>query len=88
MPPAVSNSSPLIHLSAIGRLHILRRFSSICIPPAVWREVVEEGGARPGAAEIREARNSGWISVRVPVNTDLVRLLEQNMGAVFCLLSV
>ncbi|WP_172673815.1 DUF3368 domain-containing protein [Methanogenium cariaci] len=81
MPPAVSNSSPLIHLSAIGRLHILRRFSSICIPPAVWREVVEEGGARPGAAEIREARNSGWISVRVPVNTDLVRLLEQDLHA-------
>lgn len=81
MPRAVSNSSPLIHLSAIGRLNILRRFSSICIPPAVWREVVVEGGERPGATEIRQARDSGWISVMEPVNTDLVRLLEQDLHA-------
>jgi predicted nucleic acid-binding protein len=81
MPRAVSNSSPLIHLSAIGRLSILHRFASIYIPPAVWREVVEEGGARPGAVEIRQARNSGWISVMEPVNTDLVRLLEQDLHA-------
>ncbi len=51
------------------------------MPPAVWREVVEEGGTRPGAAEIRQARDSGWISVREPVNTDLVRLLEQDLHA-------
>gem|GEM_PF-5749973 len=44
MPQAVSNSSPLIHLSAIGRLNLLNRFSSICIPPAVWREIVEDPG--------------------------------------------
>ena len=81
MPQAVSNSSPLIHLSAIGRLNLLRRFSTICIPPAVWHEVVVEGGTRPGAAEIRQARDSGWISVREPVNTDLVHLLEQDLHA-------
>jgi len=52
MPLAVSNSSPLIHLSMVGRISLLRRFSSIYIPPAVWQEVVEQGGSRPGTAEI------------------------------------
>lgn len=79
MPRAVSNSSPLIHLSAIGRFNLLYRFSSVYIPPAVWREVVEEGGTRPGVAEIRQARDSGFISVKEPENTDLVRLLEQDL---------
>lgn len=81
MPQAVSNSSPLIHLSAIGRLCLLNHFSSLFIPPAVWHEVVEEGGTRPGAIEIRRARDSGWISVKEPVNTDLVHLLEQDLHA-------
>jgi len=38
-----SDSSTLIHLAAIGRLPLLREFyEKIIIPPAVWREVVEE----------------------------------------------
>ncbi len=81
MPLAVSNSSPLIHLSMVGRISLLRRFSSICIPPAVWREVVEQGGSRPGATEIRDARESGWLRVVEPSNMALVRLLEQELHA-------
>ncbi|MEG3054664.1 MAG: hypothetical protein RQM90_00275 [Methanoculleus sp.] len=61
----------------VGRISLLRRFSSICIPPAVWREVVEQGGSRPGATEIRDARESGWLRVVEPSNMALVRLLEQ-----------
>lgn len=72
MPLAVSNSSPLIHLSMIGRTSLLRHFSSVCIPPAVWREVVELGGGRPGATEIRDARESGWLQVIEPSNMALV----------------
>lgn len=43
----VSDSSPLIHLSQIGRLYLLRDFfESVLTPPAVHREVVvEERGA-------------------------------------------
>ena len=81
MPIAVSNSSPLIHLSMIGRTGLLRRFSSICIPPAVWREVVELGGSRPGATEIHDARKSGWLRVAEPSDKALVRLLEQELHA-------
>lgn len=42
---AVSNVSPLMHLSMIGRIDLLRRFSSVCIPPAVRHEVVEQRGS-------------------------------------------
>jgi len=71
MPQAVSNSSPLINFSAIGRLNLLQRFSSVCIPPAVWREVVDEGGNRPGTGEVRRAREEGWLSVVEPGNAAL-----------------
>ncbi len=81
MPFAVSNSSPLIHLSMVGHIGFLRRFSSVCIPPAVWREVVELGGSRPGANEIRDARESGWLRVVEPSDKTLVCLLEQELHA-------
>jgi predicted nucleic acid-binding protein len=65
----------------VGRISLLRRFSSICIPPAVWQEVVEQGGSRPGAAEIRDARESGWLRVIEPSDKTLVRLLKQELHA-------
>jgi predicted nucleic acid-binding protein len=70
MPIAVSNSSPLIHLAAIGSLWLVREFfDEIRIPPAVWREVVEEGRGRPGAAEVALAAQQGWLRV-VPLHDE------------------
>ena len=38
--PVISNSSPLIALTQIGQLDLLRRlYTCICVPPAVAREV-------------------------------------------------
>jgi len=49
MPDAVSDSSPLIHLAKIEALELISRlYSRVLIPPAVWREVVEESDGRPG----------------------------------------
>ena len=73
------NSSPLIHLSMVGRISLIRRFSSIYIPPAVWQEVVEQGGSHPGADEIRDARESGWLQVIEPSDKALVLLLKQEL---------
>ena len=67
MPGVVSDSSTLIHLSAIGRLMLLQRFyGQVLIPPAVWREVVEEGRGRPGAREVEDAVRAGWLKIVTP----------------------
>ena len=78
---AVANSSVLIALSSIGQISLLhRRFpEGILIPDAVWHEVVEAGGGRPGVMEVRSA---GWIQRRTVRDTDYVRLLctELDLG--------
>lgn len=80
MPEAISDSSTLIHITGIGRLEFLREFyEEILITPAVWKEVVEEGYSRPGALEVKESRNSGWIKVIAPTNKSVVRLLEREL---------
>jgi predicted nucleic acid-binding protein len=58
----VADASVLISLSSIRALDLLhQRFpNGILIPPAVWKEVVEQGSGRPGAHEVSEA---DWISV-------------------------
>ena len=49
MDLVISDSSTLIHLAAIGRLALLEQFfKRVTVPPAVWREVVEQGRGRAG----------------------------------------
>ncbi|MCD6195639.1 MAG: hypothetical protein J7J82_02505 [Staphylothermus sp.] len=57
----VADSGPLIHLSQLRRLYLLREFfKEILIPSAVYREVVVEGEGKPGSSEVKEA---SWIRV-------------------------
>ena len=50
--PVVSNSGPLIALATVGQLDVLGSlYGSVLIPGAVFREVTEAGGGRPGALE-------------------------------------
>jgi predicted nucleic acid-binding protein len=82
MPVAVSDSSTLIHLAVLGRLVLLREFyGQVLIPPAVWKEVVEEGKGRAGGREVEEAARSGWLRVIAPANEPLVRLLKRDLDA-------
>jgi uncharacterized protein len=75
----VSDSSPLIALSRIGRLDLLQRiFGDLVVPDAVWREVAEDFSARPGAEDIRRAM---WIRRGAVRDADLVQLLRQDLGA-------
>lgn len=54
----VSNSGPIIALSGVGRLDLLKAvYGSVEVPLAVFREVVA-GGGRPGAADLQAA---AWI---------------------------
>lgn len=70
----IADASVLISLSTIGRLGIIQdRFpGGIQIPPAVWKEVVEQGKERPGAKEVSSA---DWITVRQIEDYRLVRYL-------------
>jgi hypothetical protein len=80
MPAAISDSSTLIHLAALGRLILLREYyTEVFIPPAVWREVVEEGRGRPGAREVEEAARVGWLKVVAATDEPLVRLLKREL---------
>ena len=70
----VSDSSPLIHLSQIGRLSLLREiFGELLIPPAVYHEVVVEGREKPGSREIMDA---SWIKVVEIRNERLKSVLQ------------
>ena len=71
----VADASILIGLSSIGQLALLNeRFpGGVLIPPAVWREVVEQGKERPGA---REVAGANWITVRDVTTRKIVQLLE------------
>jgi len=71
----VSNSGPLISLSTIGKLEVLKAlFDQIVIPPAVYHEVVVQGHGEPGSQEVH---NAEWIrSVQVKDNLAVSLLRE------------
>jgi len=61
---AVCDSGPLIHLSRIGKIDLLRKlFGSIWITDSTYREVVEEGRAlgKSGVSAIEQGIEEGWI---------------------------
>lgn len=74
----VSNSSVLISLSSIGMLSLLRDMfpDGILIPKAVWKEVVDEGGERPGSREVVSAK---WITIQDINDKGLVSLLRADL---------
>ena len=76
---AVSNSTPLIALSKIGKLNLLHEyFDQISIPKAVYNEVVVNGGLLYGAKEVAEA---DWIIVENVGNSLAVESLSVYLGA-------
>lgn len=75
----VSNASPLINLTRIGRLELLRQlYGELSIPEAVWQEIVVKGTGQPGADEVQAAT---WIKRRAATNRVLVRALQQELDA-------
>lgn len=55
----VADSGPLISLASISQLDLLRSlFDIICIPQAVFQEVVDAGNGRAGSEEVAHAK---WI---------------------------
>lgn len=59
----VSDSGPLIALSKLGMLSILRGlFGKIIIPEEVRKEVVDKGKGKPGSDIVEKAE---WVKVKV-----------------------
>jgi uncharacterized protein len=53
--PAISNSSPLIALTQIGRLDLLRQlYTTVCVPPAVAMEVEPTVGKLPDWVRVQD----------------------------------
>ena len=64
MKKVISNSSPLIALSKISQLELLKKlFGKIIIPKAVYEEVVVKGENKAGVNEIKRAVDD-WIQIK------------------------
>jgi predicted nucleic acid-binding protein len=67
-----ADASPLIGLAAAGAFELLRGLFGTVVVAAAVRDEVLAGGIRPGAEELRNAIESGWIRVvRTPADKGL-----------------
>ena len=81
----VSNTSPLIWLSKIGKLSLLKDiFGQIQIPDEVYKEAVEKGLEERfmDALVIREGIDQGWIKV-TQLDNDEITLCQKIMKHAF-----
>jgi predicted nucleic acid-binding protein len=77
----VANTTPLILLAKCGLFSLLQRFyGQLLLPPAVWREVVEEGDGRAGQQETVDAQAIGWITVRDLRDREMAQRLRDTFG--------
>jgi len=77
--PVVSNTSPLLNLSIIDHLDLVRtQFGRVLIPPAVQDEL-QIHSSRPGADGLKRAIDAGWIAVRNVSDDALVRTLQRDL---------
>lgn len=68
------DASVLIHLSRIGRFHLIKSlYQNAVISPSVYREVVEKGWGLPGSLETEKAVHEGWVKIVDVVNKWKVR---------------
>lgn len=75
----VADASPLIGLAAAGAFGLLHRlFDRVTVTTAVRDEVLA-GGDRPGARELTEAIEDGWIEVAV-VRSDREHFTDLGAG--------
>jgi predicted nucleic acid-binding protein len=80
--PVVSDTSPLLGLSAIGYLELLKdQFGEIFIPPSVLAELKVETDFQ-GTDVIQQALSQGWLMSKEVQNQPLVKslLLDLHKG--------
>lgn len=74
----VSNASPLIYLSLVRNLHLLKRlFGDIVIPAEVYREVCQAKDT-PDSIVISTAVDDGWIHIQKGRRKDTALLAKSS----------
>jgi predicted nucleic acid-binding protein len=72
-PVIIADSGPLIALSIIGQLELLRQlYQQVWIPPAVWDEVVVQGRGLPDAESVGRL---SWLEIHTPNASSLPALM-------------
>ena len=75
----VSNTSPILAISAIDHLNLLQKqFNEVLIPEAVLTELKTETDFR-GTRVIRQALQDGWLKVQRIQNTGLAQVLAMEI---------
>jgi hypothetical protein len=75
----VSDTSPILALSAIGQLDLLKeQFGKVLIPEAVQTELKTDTDFR-GTKDIRQALKQGWLKVQPVENTHLAQVLAMEL---------
>lgn len=81
----VSNTTPLIALSIVEQLPLLRDlYQEILIPPAVQEEVLR-GGSRAGVAELKASKWIRVVELRDPGTADFLSDLDRGEAEVIAL---
>jgi predicted nucleic acid-binding protein len=74
--PIVSNTSPILNLSNIGKLALLnKQFGEVIIPPAVLEELKLDSQF-PGVNKIQKALDQGWMQVSLLEKSDVSQVLS------------
>mgnify|MGYP001066166716 CR=1 FL=1 len=83
--PIVSNTSPLIWLSKIGKIMLLKKlYGEVIIPEEVYREAVEKGLTEgfSDALVTKEGIDQGWIKVST-LNEREIKFCQKMMEHAF-----
>lgn len=70
----VSNTSPIINLTAIGQLRLLKHlYGKIIVPEAVYQEIAVKGVGQAGSIEIEKEK---WIKTKAVSNHKFAQALK------------
>jgi len=84
----VTNATPLIYLTKIGKLLLLKRiFGSVIIPEEVRKELIDKGKKleKPDAFIIEQAIEEGWLKVEIAKKLSLPMKLHAGEEAVIAI---
>jgi len=75
LPPVVSDTSPIVNLAAVGKLHLLQQlYGQILIPEEVFVEIAVRGAGQPASTEVQ---NYPWFDRRQIIDRALLQNILQ-----------